>query len=120
MAGKKTPNDVWATWLRVRAAWGRGRDTFISTMSQLGQKQNEQLYDIVKCAVYKDSYVQVLRAKPELKDFLKSDEDRFCMMDVYEILSYKLGRREPPPKTEKGALAMKGDRIGRDAPMFGY
>jgi hypothetical protein len=42
------------------------------------------------------------------------------MMDIYEILSYKLGRHEPPPKTEKGALAMKGGRIGRDAPIFGY
>ena len=59
-------------------------------------------------------------ARPELKQFLKNDEDRLCMMDVYDILSYKLRRHEPTPKTEKGALAMKGDRIGRDAPIFGY
>ena len=120
MAGKKVPLELWAAWLRVRAAWGKGRDVFMSTMSLLGQKQNEQLYDIVKYAIYKDNYVQALRARPELKQFLKNDEDRLCMMDVYDILSYKLRRHEPTPKTEKGALAMKGDRIGRDAPIFGY
>ncbi len=124
MAGKKVPtkvpNEVRAVWLRVRAAWTRGRDVFVSTMSQLSQKQNEQLYDVVRHAVYKDNYVQALREKPELKEFLKGDDDRLCMIDAYDILAYKLHRREPPPRTEKGALAMKGGRIGRAAPTFGY
>lgn len=120
MAGKKVPNEVRPVWLRVRAAWGKGTDVFVSTMSTLSQKQNEQLYDVVRHAIYKDNYVQVLREKPELKEFLKGDEDRMCMMDIYQILSYRLRRSEPPPKTEKAAFAMKGGRIGRAAPTFGY
>jgi hypothetical protein len=118
-AAKKMPNDVRVLWLRVRAGWGRGREVFDNTMSQFSQKQSQQLYDVVRHAIYKDNYVQVLREKPELKEFLKSDEDRLCMMDAYAILSYKLGRSEPPPKTEKAILGMKG-RIGRSAPLFGY
>ena len=120
MAVKKMPNEVWATWLRVRGAWGRGKESFDSLMATLSGKQNEQLYDIVRYALYKDSYVQVLREKPELKQFLKSDEDRMCMIDIYEILSYRLRRSEPPPKIRSGAFAMRGDRIGRAAPTFGY
>ncbi|MDD5340602.1 MAG: hypothetical protein PHV13_05135 [Candidatus ainarchaeum sp.] len=118
MAGKEIPNEARAAWLRVRAAWGRGSDVFSSTMSMLSQKENEQLYDIVRHAIYKDNYVQVLREKPELKGFLKGDEDRLCMMDIYQVLSYRLRRSEPPPKTEKAAAAMNAG-IGRN-PAFGY
>jgi hypothetical protein len=118
MAAKKIPNEVRAAWLRVRAAWGRGTDVFTSTMSMLSKKEMEQLYDVVRHSVYKDSYVQILREKPELKEFLKGDEDRMCMHDIYAILAFRMGKSEPPPKTEKAALAMKAG-IGRN-PMFGY
>lgn len=81
-------------------------------MDQVDRKQSEMLYDVVKHSLYKESYVEILHELPELRELVKSDEDRFFMHDIYAILSRRLGKSEPPPKTERGALAFRG-RIGR-------
>lgn len=112
MAGKKLDAAVRAAWLRARAAWTRDRDTFASVMSLVDRKRSEGLYDVVRHSLYKESYVQMLRERPELREIVKSDDDRLCMHDMYEILSFRLGRKEPPPKTERAAVAIRG-RIGR-------
>lgn len=119
MAVKKSPDEARVAWLRVRFAWARGRDAFLSAMTGLTKKEMAQLYDVVCHSLYKESYVQILRENPALKDFLKSDEDRLCMHDIYGILSVRLHRHEPLPEIEKATLAMKGG-IGRDVPRFGY
>lgn len=106
-------------WLTVRKAWVSSFQAFSNSLSSLDQKQAAMLYEVVKHSLFKDSYVQILRGHPELREFLKSDDDRLCMHDIYEVLSWRLSRKEKLPKDVEMAEKMKG-RIGRSVPEMPY
>ena len=104
-------------WLNARKAWNISLDAFSNSLSLLSEKQANALYEIVKVSLYKGSYAEILRGHPELRTLVMSDEDRLFMHDVYENLSWKLGRKEPEPQDLKLFRNMKG-RIGRSALGF--
>ncbi|MDD5172125.1 MAG: hypothetical protein PHF60_03760 [Candidatus ainarchaeum sp.] len=108
-------NDVRKTWIRVRAAWGRSFEVFTGTMSLLDKKQSEGLYDLVKHSLFKSTFAEIVQDYPQLKEFVKGEDDRLCMYDIYEVLSWKLGKSEPIPKEIQAREAMKGG-IGRIVP----
>jgi hypothetical protein len=56
----------------------------------------EKLYDVAKNALYVSSYVQILREHPDLKGLIVNDGDRFCMLDMYRTLSWRIGKKEKP------------------------
>ncbi|NYZ74032.1 hypothetical protein H0O00_02730 [Candidatus Micrarchaeota archaeon] len=107
------------TWIRVRSAWGMSFEAFNSTVSMLDKKHAEGLYDLVRHSLFKDNYAEILRGNPELREVLKNEEDRLCMHDIYEILSWKLGKSEPLPKEIRAREAMKGP-IGRASPELRF
>lgn len=84
-------------WLRVRAAWNSSPEAFTGVLSMIGDKSANKLYDVIKLALFKGSHVEILRAHPEMKELVKTDDDRLCMHDTYEALSRRLGRKEPYP-----------------------
>ena len=102
-------------WITARKAWVTSYDSFHYTLSALSTKQADSLYDIVRVSLYRGSFVEILREHPELREMLKSDDDRICMHDIYESLSWRLGRKEEPPQDVKLKMGIKG-RIGRMAP----
>lgn len=107
-------NRLRRTWWRLRKAWNLTMKAFSGTMSRLTDAEAEELYEVVRHSLFKDSYVEILRARPELKELVKSDDDRLFMHDVYEVLSWRLKKKEPYPKDVDMIIRMKG-RIGRDA-----
>lgn len=102
-------------WFTLRNAWNMSLPAFANTLSSLSVKQANQLYDVVKVALFRSSYAEILHEHPELKPLIFSDDDRLFMHDIYENLSYRLDRREPEPQDLKLARGMKG-RIGRGMP----
>ena len=110
-------NEIRRAWLRLRKAWGWSFEAFSNTLGLLNTKEANMLYDIVKHSLFKGSYVEIIREHPELREIVKTDEDRLCMHDIYEILSWKLGRKEELPPDRKISRAMKG-RIGREVPII--
>ena len=102
-------------WFKVRDSWNRSLEAFSSIVSLLTPKEAEQLYDIVKLSLFKDSYAQMLQEHPGLKEIVKTDDDRLCMHDIYENISWRLGKSEKLPKDIATKLGMKG-RIGRGLP----
>lgn len=92
-------------WIRIRAAWNTSPEAFTGTLSLMDPKQANELYDLVKLALFKGSHVEILHEHPEMREFVKSDDDRLCMHDVYEALSRRLQRKEPFP--EYAALKQK-------------
>lgn len=123
MAEKKAPakikitNELRKNWLMLKTAWRVNLSAFSNRLSLVPDKQAGQLYDVVRHSVYKDSYVDILREHPELKELVKNDDDRFFMHDMYESLSWRLGKREKPPKERQVSERMKGG-IGREAPSY--
>ncbi len=107
--------DLRKTWIRVRSAWNLSFEAFNNVVSMLDKKQSEALYDLVKHALFMANCADILRQHPELREVLKNEEDRLCMHDIYEILSWKLGRSEPLPKEIRAREAMRGT-IGRASP----
>lgn len=107
--------EVRRTWLNLRRAWALSGTAFRNTLSLLTRKQLEMLYELVRPALFKGSYVEILREHPELKEILKTDSDRTCMYAIYENVSWKLGRSEKPPKEIAIRMAMV-PKIGRSAP----
>lgn len=106
-------------WWKVRNSWNVSFEAFTNTLSMLTTKQAELLYGVVKHSLFKESYVQMLREHPELRELVKSDDDRLCMHDVYEAISWRLGRQEKLPSDVEVKIRMKGS-IGRGAPVFSY
>ena len=104
-------------WLKVRHAWNWSYDAFSNTVSYLKQDEAEKLYDVVRLSLFKDSYAQMLQEHPELREIVKSDDDRLCMHDVYQILAWRLGKREKFPEDKRIYMKIKG-RIGRDVPVY--
>lgn len=101
-------------WYRVRKAWDISLDAFGNTLTLLSDKEAEQLYELVRHSLFKGSYVEIIREHPELREIVRSDDDRICMHDIYEALSWRLGKSEALPKDVAVTMKMKG-RIGRDA-----
>jgi hypothetical protein len=106
-------------WFRARNAWNMSLDAFSNALTLLTDKQAGQLYDVVRHSLFKDSYVEILREHPELHELVRNDEDRLFMHDVYEKLSWRLGKSEPLPKDVETAMKMKGG-IGRAATRTSY
>lgn len=107
--------EVRKIWIRVRAAWGRSYDAFTGTMSLLDKKQSEALYDLVKHSLFMANYAVIVQKHHELKEFVKGEDDRLCMHDIYEVVSWKLGKSVQVPKDVTFTQGMKGS-IGRSAP----
>lgn len=111
-----TPS-VKRSWLKIRRAWVLSHEAFTSTISYLSNKEANELYDVIKHSLFKNSYADMLREHPELREIVRSDDDRLCMHDIYEILSWRLGRREELPKSVQTKMKMQG-RIGRNVPSY--
>ncbi len=94
-------------WFRIRRAWDINKIVFRETLAMLSDKQANELYDIVKYSLYTNSYAEIVIKHPELKVLLKNDDDRFCMHDIYEYLSWRLGRQEPSPPYSRPAERMR-------------
>jgi hypothetical protein len=101
-------------WFPIRKAWSISVPAFSNAISSLNDKQAGILYDIVKLALYK-SYWEILRQYPGMKEIMFSDDDRLCMYQIYENLSWRLGKKEPEPKDVKLIEGLKGG-IGRQTP----
>ena len=118
-AERKGPIEITAEirrlWIRMRQAWVISYDAFNHSVAILDDRQANLMYDVVKHSLFKDSYAEVLRGHPELKELLRTDDDRLCMHDIYERLSYRLNRYEKLPADKMVYQAMKG-RIGRNMP----
>ncbi|MFH1785185.1 MAG: hypothetical protein ABH842_02035 [Candidatus Micrarchaeota archaeon] len=108
----KISPEVKKLWVRIKSAWNTNEVKFRNTLSYLTNEQANSIYDVVRLSLFKNSYVNVLRDHPELKDLLKNDNDRLCMYNVYSNLSVRLNRREDPPNDVKLAMNLKGN-IGR-------
>jgi len=100
-------------WLNIRRSWISSFSAFQNSISLLNEKEASGLYDVVKHSLFKGSYVEILADQPGMKEIVKSDEDRMCMHDIYEVLSWRLGRREELPSDVRRTQGMKG-RIGRN------
>ncbi|MBI5046550.1 hypothetical protein HZC07_02350 [Candidatus Micrarchaeota archaeon] len=96
-------------WFLIKAAVQRGPIALSNFLSTLTRTQNEILYSIVKHSLYVKDYVEIIRKHPELKVLVKTDEDRLIMHDIYEIVSWKLNKYEPPPKEELAAARIRHD-----------
>ncbi|MBI5046750.1 hypothetical protein HZC07_03390 [Candidatus Micrarchaeota archaeon] len=104
-------------WLKVRNSWNISHAAFSNTLSSISEPEANLLYDIVKLSLYKGSYAEILHEHKELKELLQSDEDRLCMHDIYEVLSWRLNKSEKLPGDLKLSLATKTG-IGRGMPNF--
>lgn len=127
MAGKKikeksekaitlpTNPNLKRNWLKIRNAYNVSLESFGATISMMNEGEANAMYDLVKGALYKDNNAQIIKENPNLKEFLKNDEDRLCMIDIYTNLSWRLGKSEKAPKyretINKFRLAVKKSLI---------
>ena len=102
-------------WIKLRRAWGANYPSFSYALSQLSPKDAEGLYNIVRLALYTDSYGEAVQKHPELRELLRNEQDRMCMIDIYEVLSWKLGRSEPAPADRRITRGIRKGAIGRNA-----
>jgi len=112
-------DDLRRIWIRVRRSWNLSHTAFSNALSLLSNKEAEQLYELVRHSLFKGSYVEIIREHPELRKIVRSDDDRICMHDIYEVLAWRLGKSEPLPKDVAVTTKMKGG-IGRDATRPSY
>jgi hypothetical protein len=105
--------DIRKNWIRVRQAWNSSVEAFTGTLSMLNNAQANALYDVVKLSLFQGSHAEILRNHPEMRELIKSDDDRFCMHDIYDALSRRLDRREPFPSY----VAMKQRMMGPSVRM---
>ncbi len=102
-------------WLRVRNAYSMSSGAFSNALSLLSDDEADLLYNLVRFSLYKEGPAQMIKEHPEMREFVKTNVDRLCMHDIYEILSWRLGRREPMPKDRaivtKFRRAVKGTLI---------
>ncbi|MFN7990700.1 MAG: hypothetical protein U0R44_00935 [Candidatus Micrarchaeia archaeon] len=106
-------------WLRVRSSWNLSLPAFSNTLSSLSDAEAGLLYGLVRHSLFKGSHVEILRAHPELRSIVKTDDDRICMHDIYETLSWRLGKSETPPPDVKLATNVRS-RLGRGMPVFDH
>lgn len=102
-------------WLRIRKTYNISLQAFSNALSALNDKEANILYDLVRLSLYKDNPAQIIKAHPFMKEFIRTDDDRLCMHDIYENLSWRLGRKEPAPKHRqmitRFRVAVKGSAI---------
>jgi hypothetical protein len=102
-------------WFNVRRSYNISLEAFSNSLSQLSDEEANLLYGLVRLAVYKGNPAEIIRAHPQMREFVKTDDDRLCMHDIYEHLSWRLGRSEPMPKDRqiisKFRFAVKGSLI---------
>ncbi len=103
-------------WLTIRKTYNLSHAAFSNTLSLLSEEEANMLYDLVKHALYKGSVAEILREHPELKPIVKTDDDRLCMHDIYEHLSWRLGRKEPMPSGRKVIADFRQAVTGRIMP----
>ncbi|MEW6749285.1 MAG: hypothetical protein AB1295_06280 [Candidatus Micrarchaeota archaeon] len=102
-------------WIRMRQAWVVSYAAFNHSVSMLDDRQANLIYDVIKHSLFKDNHAQILREHPEMRPLLQTDDDRLCMHDIYERLSFRLNRHEEPPPDRRAYSGMKGT-IGRNVP----
>lgn len=102
-------------WIRVRQAYVTSPEAFAYSLSSLKDADANSLYDLVKHALFKGSIGEILRDTPALRPIIRNEDDRMCMIDVYEVLSWRLNRRESLPEDRKLVQAMRSG-IGREMP----
>jgi hypothetical protein len=102
-------------WFSIRHSYDISLEAFSNSLSLLSDEEANMLYELVRLALYMGSPAEILRAHPQMKEFIRTDDDRLCMHDIYEHLSWRLGRSEPMPKDRqlisKFRLAVKGNLI---------
>jgi hypothetical protein len=102
-------------WFKVRRTYNISLDAFSNALSSLNDEEANMLYELVRLALFKGNPAQIIRANPEMKEFVHNDEDRVCMHDIYEHLSWRLGRKEPMSKERalitKFRMAVKGSEL---------
>ncbi len=103
-------------WVRVRNAYSTSQAAFSSSLSLLDERQANILYDFAVAALYKDNVAQILSEHPELKSLVHTDDDRLCMHDIYENLSWRLHRSEPMPKDLEVTVKFRLATRGKEAP----
>jgi hypothetical protein len=104
-------------WLRIRKAWNISLSAFGNILSLLSDEEAEEMYELVRLSLFKSSYAEILHEHPQLRPILRSDQDRHCMHDIYEAVSFRLDKREELPPDRKISQRMKG-RIGREVPVY--
>jgi len=102
-------------WIRVRQAYNASPEAFAYSLSSLNAEEANSLYDLVKHALFKGSIGEIVQGTPALRPIIRSEDDRMCMIDIYEVLSWRLDRREPLPEDRRLAQAMRSG-IGREMP----
>ncbi len=107
-------NDTRRLWLKLRKAWNMELNVFSHTVMSLNDSDTKTVYDLVKRALFKDSYAEIVHEYPEMREFLRTDDDRMCMIDIYELVSWKLNQSEPLPPEKRLLQGMKG-KIGRES-----
>lgn len=113
----KLSEHVRRMWIRIRYLWTFSNEAFYNALSDLNDKDANALYDLVKLALFRNSWAQIVQENPSLHGLIANEEDYFCMIDSYQKLSWKLNRREELPKDKKMAVGMKG-KIGRLMPDY--
>jgi len=98
-------------WIRVRQAWGIDAIHFSAALSGLSDTDGLMLLSLVSLALYHDTSAAALSASPQLKGFLRSEDDRFCMIDAYENLSWRFRVKVPPPSFRALSAGLKA-RMG--------
>ena len=99
------------TWFKVKFGCKTDPVAFRTQMSMLNDKEANELYEVVKHAAYKKTYVEVLRDVPELKQIVRTRADFIFMLDIYRILTKRLGKTEPVPKDIAMIQRMIGGRF---------
>jgi len=103
-------------WIRLRKSYNMSYAAFSNALSALNDEQANQVYDFVITALFKDNVAQILSKHPELKGLIRTDDDRVCMHDIYENLSWRLGRREEMPKEKSMIVRFRKSNYGKIIP----
>ena len=79
------------SWIRVRNAWINNPDSLRGVISSLSEKDKKMLFDLSKISVLTLSYIDILKAHPELNGLIFGETDRICMQEIYLFLSNYYG-----------------------------
>ncbi len=85
-------------WLKVRRTYNISLSAFSNALSSLSDEDANMLYELVRLSLFKANPAQIIQAHPKMREFVHNDDDRTCMHDIYEHLSWRLRRTEPMPK----------------------
>jgi hypothetical protein len=104
-------------WLKIRKAWDISLSAFGNMLSLLSDEEANEMYEVVRLSLFKNSYAEILHEHPQLRPMLRVDVDRHCMHDIYESLSFRLDRKEKLPPDRRISQGMRST-IGRNVPVF--